>query len=69
VKLVLLLIMTRAPRNSFQDMMNANRATVTMAGTDDGRNTRISTCQDEAPSTVAASVSSRGMAAKLLRRM
>ena len=35
-----LLIITIAPRNSFHDVMNANRATVTMAGIRDGRKTR-----------------------------
>jgi hypothetical protein len=69
VKLDPRLISTRAPRNSFHDMMKANRATVTIAGLADGMHTLSRTCQDEAPSVTAASSSSRGTALRLLRMM
>ena len=38
-----LLIITIAPRNSFHEVMNANSATVTIAGTRVGRKTRTRT--------------------------
>ena len=62
-----LLIITSAPRNSFQDVMKANSATVTIAGTTDGRKTRDRTWNALPPSMTAASSSSRGTASKLLR--
>ena len=61
------LIITIAPRNSFQDVMNANSATVTSAGMSDGRNTRNRIWNGPPPSMTAASSSSRGIASKLLR--
>jgi hypothetical protein len=69
VNIELRLIMTSAPRNSFQDMMKLNSATVTMAGTVEGIYTQRSACTEVAPSTMAASSSSGGTALKLLRRM
>ena len=69
VKAVSLLIITSAPRNSFQDVTNANSATVTIAGTTAGRKIRTSTCKELAPSVTAASSSSWGTASKLLRMM
>src|SRR6266545_7971802 len=50
VKLDPLLIITRAPRNSFHDMMKANRATVTIAGIAEGMQILRRTCQDDAHS-------------------
>ena len=64
-----LLIITSAPRNSFHDVMNANSATVTIAGTTAGRKTRRRTWNALPPSMTAASSSSRGTASKLLRMM
>ena len=64
-----LLFSTSEPRNSFQDVMNANRATVTIAGTTAGRRHATRTCQVPPPSMTAASSSSRGTASKLLRMM
>ena len=49
--------------------MKANRATVTIAGVAEGTQILTRTCQEEAPSVMAASSSSCGMALKLLRRM
>ncbi len=45
-----LLFMTSEPSSSFHDVMNANRATVTMAGTTAGRNTRRRTWNALPPS-------------------
>ncbi|MNU10498.1 hypothetical protein D3C72_2576770 [compost metagenome] len=56
-----------ADRNSFQLAMKANSATVTMPGITSGRKMRTRIWNDIAPSTLAASSSSRGMASKLLR--
>ena len=56
-----------AARNSFHELMNANRATVTIAGTASGRKMRVKRFQAEQPSTIAASSISRGIASKLLR--
>ncbi len=64
-----LFIITSAPRYSFHDVMNANSATVMIAGTTAGRKIRRRICSELAPSIIAASSSSRGTASKLLRMM
>ena len=56
-----------AARNSFHEVMKANSATVTSAGTASGRKMRVSRRQAEQPSIIAASSISRGIASKLLR--
>ncbi len=60
-------MMTSAARNSFHEVMKAKSATVMIAGTIAGSITRVSTCQELAPSITAASPSSRGTASKALR--
>ena len=47
--------------------MKAKSATVMIAGRIAGSITRVSTCQELAPSIIAASASSRGTASKALR--
>ena len=69
VNLESVFIITRAPRNSFHDVMKANRATVMMAGTAAGMKMRRRIWPELAPSIIAASSSSRGTASKLLRMM
>ncbi len=59
-----LLIMTKAPRNSFHEVTKANSATVTTAGTTAGRKIQVRTWSELAPSVTAASSSSWGTAAK-----
>src|ERR1700689_359499 len=56
-----------AARNSFHELMNANSATVTIAGTARGRKMRVKRLQAEQPSIIAASSISRGIDSKLLR--
>ncbi len=69
VNLSSVFIMTSAPRNSFHDVMKANRATVMIAGTAAGTKMRSRIWRELAPSIIAASSSSRGTASKLLRMM
>jgi hypothetical protein len=49
VKTFSLFIMTRAPRNSFHEVMKANSETVTIAGRSAGMRIRRSSCQLEQP--------------------
>lgn len=52
---------TSAKKNSFQAEMKENSAVATMPGASSGKTTRRSTWSRVAPSTLAASSSSRGM--------
>ena len=61
------LMRMRAARNSFQELMKANKATVTRPGVAKGRKTLVRRFHDEHPSITAASSISRGIASKLLR--
>ena len=56
-----------AARNSFQELMKANSATVTSPGTASGRKMRVRRRQAMQPSIIAASSISRGIASKLSR--
>ena len=58
---------TSAAKNSFQELMKANSATVTSPGTASGRKMCVSRRKAEQPSIIAASSISRGMASKALR--
>src|SRR5690554_413076 len=53
--------MTLAIINSFQQVIKENRPAIARAGVESGRSTRVNDCIIVAPSTRAASSSSRGM--------